>query len=433
MAAAAPASYGTSALSTRAAGCSRRSTRAKPQLPPCATPDSGPAPAPPCTATAPLVSSSSGGGGAVRHSSCARRTADCTPRTHGATPSAASSSSATPKGRAHRPRRHARLACGLHGEPLASRPRRVGCDQLRPAQAVKSNRRAVARGRRRVGPQEGPPAEAERCAAHAYHCGARRAPQHRMRKRAAVPKRRHAAHQPARPALLYRRQASRQRTRRAAAQCLAHPRVELTQLRVRRHQPAREPRGKHQQPRHRRSCLARRLCLAPRLQQRRLQRACLDRVAQCRACAVCLQPRHVRRGHAGLGQCRLQQRALRRAVGRRQARAPPVLPNRAPAQHHCSPCRGLRRQLQHHRAARLAARVAVRAVVKRVAPPSRRRHARNSESEVNMRGEHEVDRLEQPVFALVQLYRSPRSVACRKRCRAGGIIRAAGPLQPQHE
>eukprot|EP00964_Phaeocystis_antarctica_P115651 scaffold79633_cov69-Phaeocystis_antarctica.AAC.2 len=96
-AAATLASRGTSALSTRAAGCSRRSTRAKPQLPPCAAPDSAPEPALPRTATAPLVSSSSGGGVAVRHSSCARRTADCTPRTHGATPSAASSSSATPR------------------------------------------------------------------------------------------------------------------------------------------------------------------------------------------------------------------------------------------------------------------------------------------------------------------------------------------------
>eukprot|EP00964_Phaeocystis_antarctica_P008137 scaffold4392_cov76-Phaeocystis_antarctica.AAC.2 len=97
MAAAAPASRGTSMLNTRADGCSRRSTRANPQLPPCAAPDSAPAPAPHRTATAPLVSSSSGGGVAVQHSSCARRTVDCTPRTHGATPSAASSSSATPR------------------------------------------------------------------------------------------------------------------------------------------------------------------------------------------------------------------------------------------------------------------------------------------------------------------------------------------------
>eukprot|EP00964_Phaeocystis_antarctica_P070323 scaffold42803_cov69-Phaeocystis_antarctica.AAC.1 len=86
------------------------------------------------------------------------------------------------------------------------------------------------------------------------------------------------------------------------------------------------------------------------------------------------------------------------------------------------PCRGPRRQLQHHCTARLAAHVAVRAVVKRVAPPSCRRHARHSESEVNMRREHEVDRLEQPVFALAQLHGSPRGVTCRKRCRAGRII-----------
>eukprot|EP00964_Phaeocystis_antarctica_P051516 scaffold30060_cov60-Phaeocystis_antarctica.AAC.2 len=111
-AAAALASRGTSALSTRTDGCSRRSTRAKPQLPPCAAADSAPAHAPHRTATAPLVRSSSGGGGAVRYSNCARRTADCTPRTHGATPSAASSSSATP--------RHARPPTAPPGGSLTS-------------------------------------------------------------------------------------------------------------------------------------------------------------------------------------------------------------------------------------------------------------------------------------------------------------------------
>eukprot|EP00964_Phaeocystis_antarctica_P042618 scaffold24437_cov78-Phaeocystis_antarctica.AAC.4 len=99
----------------RAAGCSRRSTRAKPQLPPCAAPDSAPAPAPHRTATVPLVSRSSGAGGIVRHSSCARRTADCTPRTHGATPSAASSSSATP--------RHARPPTATPSGSLTGRTR----------------------------------------------------------------------------------------------------------------------------------------------------------------------------------------------------------------------------------------------------------------------------------------------------------------------
>eukprot|EP00964_Phaeocystis_antarctica_P020365 scaffold11254_cov67-Phaeocystis_antarctica.AAC.2 len=123
-AAAALLSRGTSALSTRATGCSRRSTRAKPQLPPCAAPDSAPAPAPSRTATAPLVSSSSGGGGIVRHSSCARRTADCMPRTHGATPSVVSSSSATP--------RHARHPTTLHSGSL------TGCTRAERATRIAS-------------------------------------------------------------------------------------------------------------------------------------------------------------------------------------------------------------------------------------------------------------------------------------------------------
>ena len=38
--------------------------------------------------------------------------------------------------------------------------------------------------------------------------------------------------------------------RRAAAQLLAHPRVDHSQLRIRRRQPAPEPRRKRQQPRH---------------------------------------------------------------------------------------------------------------------------------------------------------------------------------------
>eukprot|EP00964_Phaeocystis_antarctica_P084829 scaffold53504_cov56-Phaeocystis_antarctica.AAC.1 len=121
------------------------------------------------------------------------------------------------------------------------------------------------------------------------------------------------------------------------------------------------------------------------MQQRRVHRARLDRVTQRRARAVRFQPCHARRGYAGLGQRRQQQRALRRAVGRRQARAPPVLPHRAAAQHHRFG-RGPRRRLQHRRAARLAAHVAVRAGVEGVAPPRRRRHARHRESEVNMRG-----------------------------------------------
>eukprot|EP00964_Phaeocystis_antarctica_P055270 scaffold32505_cov68-Phaeocystis_antarctica.AAC.4 len=176
----------------------------------------------------------------------------------------------------------------------------------------------------------------------------------------------------------------------------------------------------------------RRLRLATRLQQGRLHRARLDRVAQRRARAVRLQPRHARRGHAGLGQRHLQQRALRRAVGRRQARAPPVLPHRAAAERHRAPGHNPRRRLQHRRAARLAAHVAVRAGVEGVAPLCRRRHARHRERQADGGGEHEVDRREQRALALVQLHRSPRGVARRKRRRAGGIIRAAWPLQPQH-
>eukprot|EP00964_Phaeocystis_antarctica_P007298 scaffold3961_cov66-Phaeocystis_antarctica.AAC.5 len=302
--------------------------------------------------------------------------------------------------------------------------------ELHLAHAVAAAKRHVRR------PQERASAKAERrTAAHGQRRRtSRHALQHRMRDRAAT----------ARLAPPHRRQAGRQRTRRAATQRLAHPQVEPPQLRVRRRQPVREPRRKHQQPRHRRGRLGvarvgldadqrqRRLRLATRLQQRRLQRARLNRVAQRRARAVRLQPRHARRGHAGLGQRRLQQRALRRAVGRRQARAPPVLPHRTPAQHHRRSRRGPRRQLQHRRAARLAAHVAVRAGVEGVAPPSRRRHSRHREREADGRGEHEVDRREQRVLALAQLHCSPRGVASNKRRRAGGVIRAAWPLQPQH-
>eukprot|EP00964_Phaeocystis_antarctica_P095598 scaffold62036_cov73-Phaeocystis_antarctica.AAC.3 len=90
------------------------------------------------------------------------------------------------------------------------------------------------------------------------------------------------------------------------------------------------------------------------------------------------------------------------------------------------------RRLQHRRAARLSAHVAVRAGVEGVAPPCHRRHARHREREADGRGEHEVDRREQCALALAQLHRSPRGVTRHKRRRAGGVERDARPLQSQH-
>eukprot|EP00964_Phaeocystis_antarctica_P007071 scaffold3832_cov69-Phaeocystis_antarctica.AAC.3 len=261
------------------------------------------------------------------------------------------------------------------------------------------------RGRMRAlhqrGPRKGAPAEVERrTAAHGRRCrAARRALQHHVRDRAAVPEGRNAAHRSSAAAArlhlvmvrarvevtvrarvrarvrvrataathLHRLRA--QRRRRATPQ-LANERVHPAQLRV---AARRQPPQRRRQPLQ--PCLARRRLVVPDARlgrahrqrrrapaappaQRRRQRACLRRVAQRRARAVRLQPRHARRGNARRRQRRAQQRALRRAVGRRQARAPPVLPHRRAKQ-----TQALTARRDHRAAHALAPHVAVGARV----------------------------------------------------------------------
>eukprot|EP00964_Phaeocystis_antarctica_P033017 scaffold18711_cov63-Phaeocystis_antarctica.AAC.1 len=259
------------------------------------------------------------------------------------------------------------------------------------------------------GPQEGAPAEAERrTAAHGQRRRtARRALQQCVRDRAAVPERRHAAHRPSADAArlhLVRDRAgvevtvrarvrARVRVKATAATCLhrlraqrrrrilpqlANERVQTAQLRVatRRQPPQRRRQPLHPSlPRRRLAVPDARLGRAHRQRrrapagppaQRRRQRARLCRVAQRRACAVRFQTRHARRRNARRRQRRAQQCALCRAVGRRQARAPPVLPHRHAKHTHAR--RTLSARRDHRAAHALAPHVAVGARVPRLAP-----------------------------------------------------------------
>ena len=92
-------------------------------------------------------------------------------------------------------------------------------------------------------------------------------------------------------------------------------------------------------------------------------------------------------GDARTSPGRLQERALRRAVWRGEARAPPILTNRA-AREHTSSVISLD---QHHTNVALRAHVAVRARVKRLTAAVKREHTRRSAEKRRVRHKLEAD------------------------------------------
>ena len=266
----------------------------------------------------------------------------------------------------------------------------------------------------------------------------------RVHDRAAVPKRAHAAGaEPARLRVARRRgrQLGRKRAR-DAVERLHHVRVDGAQLAVRRRHPVTHTDRQPQQTRDARRWLGvpavrldaphreRLVVLPPRVQ--RGERARLDRVAQRRARAVSLHASHLVAQHRGVGERGPQQRPLRLAVGRRQARALAVLPHAAADQSQ-RVVRGKAADAQRRGAARLATHVPVRARVEGVAVAAGGEHAGHGESQVAIWKEHEAHAHDKPFSALLVLKRAQRPVARRERRRARGVVRHARALHPEHK
>mmetsp|Transcript_32903 Transcript_32903/g.106260 ORF Transcript_32903/g.106260 Transcript_32903/m.106260 type:complete len:390 (+) Transcript_32903:300-1469(+) len=264
----------------------------------------------------------------------------------------------------------------------------------------------------------------------------------RVHDRAAVPKRAHAAGaEPARLRVARRRgrQLGRKRAR-DAVERLHHVRVDGAQLAVRRRHPVTHTDRQPQQTRDARRWLGvpavrldaphreRLVVLPPRVQ--RGERARLDRVAQRRARAVSLHASHLVAQHRGVGERGPQQRPLRLAVGRRQARALAVLPHAAAQRRGDRPA-SRRASLQKPRAARLATGVPVGPAVEGVGPAERRQHARDSEAVAHIGEQHQADAGHQPALALAEPQRTRGRVAGCERSRAGSVVGDSRPLHAE--
>mmetsp|Transcript_4931 Transcript_4931/g.15866 ORF Transcript_4931/g.15866 Transcript_4931/m.15866 type:complete len:496 (-) Transcript_4931:248-1735(-) len=266
----------------------------------------------------------------------------------------------------------------------------------------------------------------------------------RVHDRAAVPKRAHAAGaEPARLRVARRRgrQLGRKRAR-DAVERLHHVRVDGAQLAVRWRHPVTHTDRQPQQTRDARCWLGvtavrldaphreRLVVLPPRVQ--RGERARLDRVAQRRARAVSLHASHLVAQHRGVGERGPQQRPLRLAVGRRQARALAVLPHAAADQSQ-RVVRGKAADAQRRGAARLATHVPVRARVEGVAVAAGGEHAGGGEGDADAGEEHHAHTDRERGDALAVLERAQRRVVRRQRRRARGVVRHARALHPEHK
>ena len=165
---------------------------------------------------------------------------------------------------------------------------------------------------------------------------------------------------------------------------LDHQRIEQAQLRAAPH------RHRLQQPKHleqphlprRRLCVAHARLGCPEDERGRptrcamhsRQRPHLGRVAERCARAVRLDARQLTRRSRGTSQRREQQRALSRAIGRRQAGGAPVLTHRT-AGHEPSTTTDAYAESHHERAYAVRPRVPIGARVERLAPPIDREHA----------------------------------------------------------
>ena len=254
--------------------------------------------------------------------------------------------------------------------------------------------------------------------------------EHRVRDRAAVPKRAHAA-----AAHRHRRELHRQRARHSA-QRAADVRIERAQLRIRRrlaHTQSEPSLSSPVMPAAGSACPMFALMpptpapphepTAPHATSEPASIGSPSAVpvpcASCSARAVDGSPRILQRGD--------EQALLRLAVGRRQARRPPVLTHRAAKQ---AERRASFTTTQRDAAARLATRVPVRARVERVRAAARRRHPRHAKLVPTPGASISVTPATSPL-ALGELQRAQPRVARRERRRARRVVRDAWPVQPE--
>ena len=153
----------------------------------------------------------------------------------------------------------------------------------------------------------------------------------------------------------------------------------------------------------------------------------LDRVAQRGAVCRRLHLLQLRRRRRRVAEHRVQQLLLRPPVGRRQARASPVLTHRAPHDRRRDWC-----GLQHARAAALAPHKPACSRIKHQRLARRRRQPRRGVAHKRRRHEHHVDARNQRVARLAQLQRPLRAVARHQRRRARDVDRLTRAVQPQH-
>eukprot|EP00966_Prymnesium_polylepis_P277120 6402722-Prymnesium_polylepis.1 len=154
----------------------------------------------------------------------------------------------------------------------------------------------------------------------------------------------------------------------------------------------------------------------------------LDRIAQRSSRAVRLTQGERILCNLCISKRRTQQPLLRLAVGRRQARAPPVLPHRAPHQ----PSAAISSR-HADRARALTASKPVRSAVKRVRAACERCHACDRHAHTARLQQHQVDPNHQMRLALATLQRTRCRVTGDERCRACRLVRRTRALQSQHE
>ena len=191
-------------------------------------------------------------------------------------------------------------------------------------------------------------------------------------------------------------------------------------------------------PRHRLAVAHVRLCCPDCKRSRTLRRAVHRRerphlgwVAQPRASAVSLRPANLHRRQSRTADCCEQQRPLRRSVGRRQARRPPILA-------HCTAPQLHRRhviaaRMQHKRADALRARIAVGARIQRLATPVEGEHPRGRRTKRAVWSELQADAESKRKGALAEPHSARAGVHRRQRRGASRVNARARTLQAKHE
>ena len=158
----------------------------------------------------------------------------------------------------------------------------------------------------------------------------------------------------------------------------------------------------------------------------------LDGIAQRRARAVHLQALHTLGGAGRHAERATEQRLLRGAVGRGEHAGAAVLVHRSRAHQSRGSQRHGAQQRQAGRDARLAARVAVRRRVQRLAATVGGEHAGSNKHASDAWCHHQIGAAGDAPAALAAAERHRGQVQSDERRRAGGVHAHAGALQAKH-